>query len=151
MWVGKREITEPLAGKSTLNRMELGPGGSASEPRYHKITYSEAALDQLLVDLFWSQRSVHRPRSSWMWMRPICLYRSSRKDVSFTVTAITAICRCISSVAITYCARGYGARTFTLVRGAWKKCNASWHKSGPDGPRSASFCGRTQGSAGRNS
>lgn len=52
MLAGKREISQPLAGKSTLNRMELAPGGSASEHPYHKINYSEAAIDQLLVDLF---------------------------------------------------------------------------------------------------
>src|SRR5579864_1072505 len=49
---GKRELNEPLAGKSTLNRMELVPRGEASEQRYHKITYSQDAIDQLLVDLF---------------------------------------------------------------------------------------------------
>jgi hypothetical protein len=47
---GKRELSEPLAGKSTLNRLELTPGGAPD--RYHKITYSAAALDTLLVDLF---------------------------------------------------------------------------------------------------
>jgi hypothetical protein len=62
MLVGKREITEPLAGKSTLNRMELGPGGSASEQRYHKITYSEAALDRLLVDLFLESQETPPPQ-----------------------------------------------------------------------------------------
>jgi Transposase DDE domain group 1 len=47
---GKRELTAPLAGKSTLNRLELVPG---EEPhRYHKITYSSAALDALLVEIF---------------------------------------------------------------------------------------------------
>jgi hypothetical protein len=45
---GKRELDEPLAGKSTLNRLELvGRSG-----RYHKITYSAEALDRLLADLF---------------------------------------------------------------------------------------------------
>jgi hypothetical protein len=45
---GKRELDEPLAGKSTLNRLELcGRSG-----RYHKIAYSSEALDRLLVDLF---------------------------------------------------------------------------------------------------
>src|SRR5579859_6407587 len=52
MLAGKRELNEPLAGKSTLNRMELVPRGEASEQRYHKITYSQDAIDQLLVDLF---------------------------------------------------------------------------------------------------
>jgi hypothetical protein len=45
---GKRDLEEPLAGKSTLNRLEL-TGRSA---RYHKISYSPSALDRLLVDLF---------------------------------------------------------------------------------------------------
>jgi len=45
---GKRDRNEPLAGKSTLNRLELvGRTG-----RYHKIGYSAPALDWLLGDLF---------------------------------------------------------------------------------------------------
>jgi len=49
---GKRKLQEPLAGKSTLNRLELSPSGSPLENRYHKITYSSEALDALLVDIF---------------------------------------------------------------------------------------------------
>ena len=45
---GKRKLEEPLAGKSTLNRLELvGRTG-----RYHKIRYSADRIDQLLGDLF---------------------------------------------------------------------------------------------------
>ncbi len=49
---GKREIEEPLAGKSTLNRMELTPAGEPHTERYHKITYSPEAIDALLVEIF---------------------------------------------------------------------------------------------------
>ena len=49
---GKRELGEPLAGKSTLNRLELTPLGSPAAERYNKISYSAEALDALLVDLF---------------------------------------------------------------------------------------------------
>ncbi len=49
---GKRELEEPLAGKSTLNRMELMPAGSPPAERYHKITYSSEAIDELLVEIF---------------------------------------------------------------------------------------------------
>jgi hypothetical protein len=49
---GKRALEEPLAGKSTLNRLELTPAGSPFHDRYHKITYSTEALDALLVDVF---------------------------------------------------------------------------------------------------
>lgn len=45
---GKRKLDEPLAGKSTLNRLEL-PGGSK---RYHKIDYAPEKIDTLLSDLF---------------------------------------------------------------------------------------------------
>ena len=40
-----------LAGKSTLNRLELA-GPDAATDRYKKVTYDAAALDALLVDLF---------------------------------------------------------------------------------------------------
>ena len=50
--VGKKELGEPLAGKSTLNRLELTPQGSPWAERYTKISYSPEALDELLVDLF---------------------------------------------------------------------------------------------------
>jgi hypothetical protein len=49
---GKRALEEPLAGKSTLNRLELTPVGSPLQDRYHKITYSSQDLDSLLVDIF---------------------------------------------------------------------------------------------------
>ncbi len=45
---GRRKLEEPLAGKSTLNRLEL-PGGSG---RYHKIDYAPEKIDRLLCDLF---------------------------------------------------------------------------------------------------
>ena len=48
----RRPTLQPLAGKSTLNRLELTPADSPLEDRYHKITYSSAALDRLLVDIF---------------------------------------------------------------------------------------------------
>src|ERR1700688_2383563 len=45
----KRETCAPLAGKSTLNRLEL----SRLEPtRYHKIAHNPIAIKRLMVDLF---------------------------------------------------------------------------------------------------
>jgi hypothetical protein len=46
---GRKELEEPLAGKSTLNRMELGTG---TKDRYKKITYWKEAIDELLVKVF---------------------------------------------------------------------------------------------------
>jgi hypothetical protein len=56
---GKRDLSEPLAGKSTLNRLELTPAGSPSTERYHKIGYSAEWLDTLLVDVF--LETYHKP------------------------------------------------------------------------------------------
>jgi len=46
---GREELDQPLAGKSTLNRMELGTG---SNDRYKKITFWKEAIDELLVKVF---------------------------------------------------------------------------------------------------
>jgi len=46
---GREELDEPLAGKSTLNRMELGAG---AKDRYKKITFWKEAVDELLVKVF---------------------------------------------------------------------------------------------------
>ncbi|MDD2677601.1 MAG: IS1380 family transposase [Methylacidiphilaceae bacterium] len=45
---GKSDLEEDLAGKSTLNRLEL----VGRSERYHKIDYSAEAIDRLLVDLY---------------------------------------------------------------------------------------------------
>jgi hypothetical protein len=46
---GREEVGKALAGKSTLNRMELGTG---VKDRYKKITFSKEAMDELLVKVF---------------------------------------------------------------------------------------------------
>jgi hypothetical protein len=46
---GREELAEPLAGKSTLNRMELGAG---TTDRYKQITFWKDAIDELLVKVF---------------------------------------------------------------------------------------------------
>ena len=46
------DLTAPLAGKSTLNRLELSAGTVGATERYKKITVDHAAIDRLLVTLF---------------------------------------------------------------------------------------------------
>jgi hypothetical protein len=46
---GREALDQPLAGKSTLNRMELGTG---INERYKKITFWKEAVDELLVKVF---------------------------------------------------------------------------------------------------
>lgn len=47
----ERDRGKPLAGKSTLNRLELSPEAD-QENRYKKIAYKAEAIDHLLVDVF---------------------------------------------------------------------------------------------------
>ena len=55
----KRADCAPLAGKSTLNRLEL----SRLEPtRYHKISYDAAAIEGLFVELFLDAHSTAPPQ-----------------------------------------------------------------------------------------
>jgi hypothetical protein len=46
---GREETSAPLAGKSTLNRMEMGAG---AKDRYKKITFWKDSIDELLVNVF---------------------------------------------------------------------------------------------------
>jgi hypothetical protein len=46
---GKEDLEEALAGKSTLNRLELSAG---TPDRYKKITFWKQAIDELLVNVF---------------------------------------------------------------------------------------------------
>jgi hypothetical protein len=46
---GREKLEDPLAGKSTLNRMELGTG---INDRYKKITFWKEGIDEVLVKVF---------------------------------------------------------------------------------------------------
>ena len=46
---GQEDLQQPLAGKSTLNRLELGAG---TPHRYKKITFWKQGIDELLVEVF---------------------------------------------------------------------------------------------------
>jgi hypothetical protein len=47
--VENADPTRALAGKSTLNRLELTPEGNG-EDRYKRIVYDTAAIDRFFVD-----------------------------------------------------------------------------------------------------
>ena len=48
----ERDQGQALAGKSTLNRLELPAAEVAEDERYKKIALDEAAVDRMLVDVF---------------------------------------------------------------------------------------------------
>jgi len=50
--IRKRDKGKPLAGKSTLNRLELTPVRANSKSRYKKITINRLAVDEFFTDVF---------------------------------------------------------------------------------------------------
>jgi hypothetical protein len=50
--VRKRDQGKPIAGKSTLNRLELTPEQASEKSRYKKIVADGAAIDELMVSVF---------------------------------------------------------------------------------------------------
>jgi hypothetical protein len=87
----RRADCAPLAGKSTLNRLEL----SREEPtRYHKISHDAAAIEGLFVDLFVDAHSAPRRRSPSTSTLLTIHCTGTRRSVSSTaITTPTAICR----------------------------------------------------------
>lgn len=55
---GQTDLDQPLAGKSTLNRLELGTG---TNTRYKKITFWKQSIDELLVQVFVEAHTVAPP------------------------------------------------------------------------------------------
>src|SRR5699024_7768198 len=60
-----RDSGQPLAGSSTLNRLELTTPASAATDRYKRIAANPEAFDRLLVDLFIESHK-RPPREIWL-------------------------------------------------------------------------------------
>ena len=117
-----------LAGKSTLNRLELHATQGVS--RYHKIRPDGAGIERLWVDLFLDAHRTRRARSFWIWTPPMTRCTGIRRVVSFmAITTATVICRCISSRASICCARSCAARTSMGPLGHVRKLSALWRRS----------------------
>ena len=148
---GKRDLGEPLAGKSTLNRLELTPAGSPAAERYNKITYSPEAIDQLLVRLFLeSYRKAPRSIVLNLDATDTPCMGSRKRASSMVTTTTTAICLCTFSVVTNCCVLGCDPPTSMPVPGAWEKCNGSSTRFAKCGPIRRSSCEPTPGSAVRS-
>src|SRR5215469_5001406 len=137
----RRKDCAPLAGKSTLNRLELG---GPQLTRYHRIAWDGAKIEALFVELL---RIATRPsRSSWIWMPPTTHCTGTRKAVSFTaITTATAICHCTSSAAC-ICWRQYSAAPTSMhPPERSRRRHASSRRSALAGPRCTSSCAPIRG------
>ena len=117
---GKADVEDsPLAGKSTLNRLELSDGTWIGRRR---STFWKAGIDELLVQVSGYRTPPPWRESSWTWMRPTFRRTVSRRgDSSTAITTAIATCRCISSVETRFCVRVCGSPTATPRRAVCRR------------------------------
>src|SRR5215472_11491287 len=134
----RRADCAPLAGKSTLNRLEL----SRPEPtRYHKISYDAAVIEGLFVELFLDAHAGRHRRSRSISTPPTIHCTGIRRSVSSTViTTPTAICRSMCSAAGICWPPNCVQPTSTPVPAASRRWRGSSPRSAGAGPRCASCC-----------
>jgi hypothetical protein len=148
---GKRDLGEPLAGKSTLNRLELTPAGSPASERYHKIRYAPEKLDELLVTLFLES---HRkpPRSIVLDLDATDTPLYGKQEARFFHGYYNHYCYLplYISAGTNCCVHGYDRRISMPVPEAWKKSSGSSRRSGKPGRELRSFCEPTPDSAGKD-
>lgn len=143
---GRRDCA-PLAGKSTLNRVEL----SRTEPtRYHKIRHDPEAIENLFVTLFVEAHNKAPGRSSSILMPPMIRSMAIRKGGSFTaITTAIAICRSTFSVGGICWRPSCAVRTSMGRPAPARSSSALSRKSGVAGRAPASCCVPTAASAAR--
>jgi hypothetical protein len=131
----------PVAGKSTLNRLELS---RETATRYHKIAHDPARIEGLFVTLFLEANKTP-PDEIILDIDATIRCTDTRKGGSFTaITIATAICRYTCSAAATCWRPSCGRRISTLPPARWRRWPASWRRSGRAGRTRGSFCAPIQ-------
>ena len=136
--IARSKNCAPVAGKSTLNRLELG----RDEPTaYHKVSHDRQAIEALFVDLF---LEAHRraPRQIILDLDatddPLHGHQEGRFFHGYTTA--TVICRSMSSVAGICWPPNCVGRISMPAPGRWKKWRVSLPRSALAGPRYGSCC-----------
>lgn len=129
------EAPVPLAGKSTLNRLEHAPANGAIA-RYHKIGHDGAAIAALLVEVFLDAHA-KPPREIVLDLDATDdpLHGHQEAGSSTAITTVIATCRSTSSAAGISSQPSFGARTLTPVLGRPWRRHASSARSGRAGQR----------------
>ena len=124
----RRDECAPVAGKSTLNRLEL----SRSEAtRYHKISHNPMRSSGCSSTSSWTRTRTRRARSSSTSMRPTIRCMGSRRGGSSTaITTATATCRSTCSAGDTCWRPSCGRRTSMRRPGRWRKWRGSLRRFG---------------------
>jgi Transposase DDE domain group 1 len=139
----RRKDCAPLAGKSTLNRLELG---GAELTRYPRIAWDGAKIEALFVDLFLEAHQQPPPQIILDLDATDDPLHAIRKAASFTaIMIVIVICRCTSS-AEPICWRSNSAvPTSTLLPARSRRRRASSRRSTPAGLKCALCCGPLRG------
>jgi hypothetical protein len=104
--------SQVLAGKSTLNQLELTKETASRKERYKKIVLDHGSVDRLLVEVFLEAHQQAHKKSSWTWTPPTIRCMGSRRGVSSMATTDTiATYRCTSSAESSCCVHGCERRT----------------------------------------
>jgi Transposase DDE domain group 1 len=122
----RRSDCAPVAGKSTLNRLELG----RSEPsRYHKISCRAEAIERLFVDMFLDAHH-HAPRQIVLDLDATDdpLHGDQEGRFSTAIMTATAICRSTCFAAVTCSRPSCGRPTSMRARGRWRRWRGSWRE-----------------------
>ena len=139
---------EPLAGKSTLNRLELG---GENPDRYKKILYDQAAIDQLLVDVFLEAHE-QAPERMVLDMDMTDLAIHGHQEGRFFHGYYDSYCYLPLYVFCGPHLLGCGcARPIRMLRRAARRnCSGSWARFASAGPRRGSWCAPIPGFVARN-
>lgn len=138
----------PLAGKSTLNRLEHAPCGAPT--RYHRVGHDGAAIQKVFAEVFLDAHVRPPGRSSWTSTPRTTRSTDIRKAASSTaMTTPIATCRSSSSAAAISWPPRCGAPTSTPRPARWRRSQASSRRSAPAGRACASCCGPIPDSAAR--
>ena len=106
-----RDLGHPLAGSTTLNRLEPSDDATAAAHRYKRIVADGAALDAQLVALFVAMQATAPAEIVLDLDATDARCTAPRRGASYTATtAATAICRSTSTAATTFCAGACGRR-----------------------------------------
>ena len=139
----RRKDCAPLAGKSTLNRLELG---GPELTRYHRIAWDGAGIEALFVDLF-VEAHQRPPKQIILDLDATDDPLHGHQEGRFFHGYYDCYCYlplyifCGSHLLAASC----GAPTLTPPPGRWRRARASSRRSAPAGPRLALCCAPIRG------
>jgi hypothetical protein len=137
-----RPDCEPVAGKSTLHRLEHTPKRNGA--KYHKIDCDGDEVDALLVDVFleWHKRAPGQIVLD-LDATDIPLHGHQEGRFFHGYYDKTATCRSMCFAAGICCLPGCAARTSTPVPVRSRRSHRSWHASAGGGRAYGSSCAPT--------